>query len=154
MIRRICIMVIVLCFALSMFGCEKRVDIGHDDIELIKIEDFTEQVFDSGRSYSFILKNDTDHVIVQNNVYISYAITNEEKTSFKMNNSKVEATNNKLNILPGESITLFAFIPKENYETNKYISSDRPNIEIKGYFNELKDTNHFTRYGGISMFDE
>ena len=90
--------------------------------------------------------------IRQNDVYISFPITNDEKSSFKTNDCKVEAENNKLNIRPGESVSLFVFIPKENYEDNKYINSEKPSIEIKGYLNELKETNHFTRIGDMSMF--
>lgn len=67
-----------------------------------------------------------------------------------MNKCKVEATGNRLNISPNECVMLNVFIPKDNYENNNLIDSNRPQYEIKGYINEVSDINHFEKSGGLN----
>lgn len=51
--------------------------------------------------YTIKLSNDSDFVIRQNNVYVSFPIKTGEM-GFKENEYKVEADGNKLNIQPGK----------------------------------------------------
>ena len=60
---------------------------------------------------------------------------------------KVEATGNKLDIMPDEKIMLNVFIPIQNYKDNKKIDSDEPQYEISGYLNEVTAMNHFVQSG-------
>lgn len=69
----------------------------------------------SGTGYVIKIKNVSPYLIKQNSVYISYPI--KHGSSQTMNNCKIEATGNKINIKPNEVVILNAFIPCENYES-------------------------------------
>lgn len=66
------------------------------------------------------------------------------------NKAKIEATGNKLNIRPGEKVLLNVFIPSEYYFSGK-IDRNRPQYEIKGYINNVKDSNHFESSGDFAL---
>lgn len=61
------------------------------------------------------------------------------------NKAKVEAVGNKLDIHPGEELTLSAIIPNA-FDSDK-VDQQRLQYEIKGYINEVKDSNQFGQSG-------
>lgn len=123
-------------------------------IDNIKIEIVEESILPEGISYSLKLKNESTEELIQNNVFVSLPIANEDRSKSMMNKCKIEATGNRLNILPGEEVVLNAFIQSENYIENKYLEVENPHIQIVGYINELKDTSQFEIYSSFTHFDE
>jgi len=63
------------------------------------------------------------------------------------NQCKVEATGNKLDIEPNEEVILNVFMPIENFKNSNLIDSQHPSLMIRGYLNEVKETNHFDKSG-------
>ena len=118
---------------------------GSSDIVSIRMTD--KQSMPSGTGYTVILRNMSDYIIRQNAVYISYPIRTGNNLS--MNKWKVEMTGNKLNLKPGEEITLNAFIPLEITEDSSSLDVDQPQYEISGYLNEVTTSSHFTQSGEL-----
>lgn len=147
----ICVIVIVGFSAVGGFivgknsNAPKKVITVMPNPDIISIKIANTQHMSTGTVYTIIMKNTSGLLIKQNSVYISYPIklTNSNKC-------KVEATGNKLDIKPGDAVTLNVFIPIENYRDNKYIDSNRPQYEVSGYLNEVIPMNHFGQSGGLS----
>ncbi len=123
-------------------------------MEYLQIENFRRSNLSDGIVYSIEMTNLSNETIVQNNIYVSFPIVNDDKTKSTMNKCKVETTGNKLNIEPKEVVVLNAFMPKENYQDAKSLHIQNPQIQIKGYLNELKDLNHFEINTSFSYFDK
>lgn len=109
----------------------------------------TQTMPSSGTAYTLALKNTSHYLIKQNSVYLSYPIKQSESGGM-MNKCKVEATGNKIDIKPNEEVTLNVFIPRENYENNNKIDSNRPQYEVEGYINEVSNLTHFGQSGGLA----
>jgi len=157
-ISRSSLFTILIIMAL-LVGCARNIRTNHEEeihsnfLDRVSIEVISESVLPEGIKYNFMLKNESEHVIVQNNVYVSFPITNIDRSKFVMNKSKVEATGNRINIEPGDEVTISAFIPKENFKDNKHICSEKPQLELKGYMNTIDEVNHFEMSGDVSYFD-
>ncbi|HCW74500.1 MAG TPA: hypothetical protein DHM90_12710 [Clostridiaceae bacterium] len=119
---------------------------GNSDIVSIRMTD--QQSMPSGTGYTVILRNMSDYIIRQKAVYISYPIRTGNNLS--MNKWKVEMTGNKLDLKPGEEITLNAFIPLEITEDSSSLDIDQPQYEISGYLGEVTATTHFTQSGELA----
>jgi hypothetical protein len=151
-IRKIRLLLSVVLLGIILSGCSSKVT--HKDIDNIKIEVIRETVLPGGISYALKLKNDSGEIIIQNNVYVSYPITNAEGTQHKSSNWKVEAKGNQLNIKPGQEVVLNVFMEAEYYKYNNLIDVERPNIEVIGYLNKLDADNQFAMAGSVHIFDE
>jgi hypothetical protein len=151
-IRKIRLLLSVVVLVIILSGCSSKVT--HKDIDNIKIEVIRETVLPEGISYALKLKNDSGEIIIQNNVYVSYPITNAEGTQHKSSNWKVEAKGNLLNIKPGQEVVLNVFMEAEYYKYNNLIDVERPNIEIIGYLNKLDADNQFVMAGSVHIFDK
>ncbi|WP_427107628.1 hypothetical protein [Lysinibacillus xylanilyticus] len=88
-----------------LVGCVSKQNITVNDMENIELELIEQQKFEEGISYSIKLTNGSDYVIKQNTVFVSFPIKQGE-SAFKGNEYTVEAKGNKLDIQPGEKITL------------------------------------------------
>ena len=124
--------------------------INHDELNNIKIEIMKTSASSDGISYTLKLKNQSSYIIKQNAVYLSYPIK-RGKGVFG-NDCKVEAANNKLNIKPNEEVILNITVSSENYNNNESLDSENPQLEIKGYFKEVAEMNHFEKKGDIAAF--
>lgn len=159
-VKSLRVLFIILVIIMIIVGCSKNVEITNEEnmhsdlLEKIKIEVVNESILPYGIGYVLKLRNESEQVIVQNNVYVSFPITNIEKSKFLMNKCKVEASGNRINIKPDEEVFLRVFIPKENYQDNMFICSEKPQLEIKGYFDEMNENNHFEILGDINYFDD
>ena len=158
-IKKIHILIALISFQLILTGCssisyDNSNEISYQDsIKDIKIEIINENIMPSGIGYSLKLINESEHVIVQNSVYVSFPITNADRSQSNMNKCKVEASGNKLFLSPGESVILNVFVQSENYEGNNFLRIEDPQIQIIGYFNELSDNNRFGIWSSFSLFD-
>lgn len=141
----IIVIFVMLCLLISV-SCSNNKEVTTEDIQKISIELKEQKEELDGTMFTLKLHNKSSHMIVQNNVYLSFPIKIENGT--QGNDFKIEARNNKLNIDPGEELLLTAFAPKEMYEGNHNIDLKDPHIEIKGFFNEVTEKNQFNMIGG------
>ncbi|QZY56864.1 hypothetical protein [Crassaminicella profunda] len=125
-----------------------------DEINKIEITIMNMNDLPEGKSFKLKLKNGTNHLIKQNDVYLSFPIKNKDGNGYITNLCKTEATHNKLDILAGEEVILNVFIPIENYINNDLLDIDDPQIEIKGYFDKVKIENRFQRIGDTDFFSD
>lgn len=137
--------------SIMIVGCSISNDV--PDLEKIKIEVVNESVHPGVITYTLRLKNESDAVIVQNNVYASFPITNIEKNHRRMSEWKVEAGGNELNIKPGQEVILHVVMPTEYFMDNELIYIGMLDIEIKGYLDSLEEKNSFAMAGDIGFFD-
>jgi hypothetical protein len=139
------IIFVILCLLISV-SCSNKREVTTDDIDNIKLELIEQKEEANGKVFTLKLHNKSSHIIVQNNVYLSFPIKVEN--GIRGNDFKIEARNNKLNINPGEELLLTVFAPKEMYEGNHNIDLEDPHIEIKGFLNEVTEINQFNMIGG------
>ena len=149
---RIPLFLFILLIFLIVISCNNDEEVKPHDIDNIRLE-LVEQKEDlNGMIYTLRIENNSNHVIIQNNVYVSFPILIENGT--RSNEFKIEAKNNKLNIKPKEEVLLTAFATKEMYEGISKIDITYPNIEINGYVDEVTELNHFHKGGGYkAMID-
>lgn len=141
-----------LLILVLLSGCVSEKAFTTNDIEKIKLALMKTETFENGISYTIQLKNDSDLVIKQNNVFVSYPIKHGE-SGLKGNQYTVEADGNKLDIQPGEKITLHVFMPFEGMGDQSLLGIDNPNIQLKGYI-ETVDNEHQFSTGGSLIKDE
>lgn len=138
---------VIICISLGVItiGCSRiSANPQPEDMDKIKLEIVSKSELPEGTSYAIKLKNGSSFLIKQNSVYVSYPVRNGNN-GYTSNKAKVEAVGNKLDIRPGEEITLSAFIPNV-FESDK-VDQHRLQYEIKGYINEVKDLSHFGQSG-------
>lgn len=135
-----------LLISVLLAGCvyEKKPTL--DNYQNIKLELIEMKTLEEGISYSIKLINGSDFVIKQNNVFVSFPIKHGEG-AYKGNEYKVEAKGNKLDIQPGEKITLDVFMPFEGIGDKSLLGIDNPSIQLIGYM-ETVDNKHQFSVGG------
>jgi len=114
----------------------------------IKLELIKEQKLDKGISYKIKLINNSNAVLKQNNVYVYYPIEKRENV-YGNNSYKVEAEGNKLDIKPGEKVTLNVFMPLQGIQNQSNIEIKKPVIQLKGYLNKVNNENRFSIGGDL-----
>jgi hypothetical protein len=140
---------ISILLVLLMSGCNKGETMKIDDLDKIKLELVNHSTSPVGNSYAIKLTNGSKHVIKQNVVYLSYSI--KLPTGQMGNKFKIEATGNKLDIKPNEVINLNVFAPIQEYENNKNLVIDTPDVQILGYLDEVKAENQFNKGFGMPL---
>lgn len=136
--------VMLVLFLLT--SCNNKELITSDEVDRIKLEVINTTTLPEGISYSIKLTNSSKYTIKQNNVFLSYPI--ETVNGLKGNEFKIEAKNNKLDIKPNEELVLQAFAPIDGYYQNNKIDSNKINIEIVGYLNQVSEEQRFQKMGG------
>lgn len=138
---------VILCLLMNV-GCSNKEEFSPEEINNIKLVLKERKEDRDGTHFTLKLQNNSKYTIVQNNVYLSFPIKTENGS--KSNDYKIEAKQNKLHIKPGEELLLSVYTSKEMYEGNNKIDFENPNIEIKGYLDEMTETNLFYKGGGYS----
>lgn len=151
MSKRIIISVLIILSISMGFvinGCSSKSSIPiWEEMDKVKLEIVSKTELPEGIGYAIKLKNGSSLLIKQNTVYVSYSVKNGNN-SYASNKAKVEADGNKIDIRPGEEVTLNAFIPSGLFDNNK-VDQRRLQYEIKGYIDQVKDINHFGQSGEI-----
>lgn len=129
-------------------GCDNEKEFTLNDIQKVKLELIEKETLKGGLSYSIKLINDSDYVLKQNNVFVSFMIK-EGENAYKGNEYKVEAKGNKLDIQPGEKVTLNVFMPFEGMGDKSLLRIDNPIIQLKGYMEVVDNKHQFTTGGGL-----
>ncbi|MCH1642943.1 hypothetical protein MJ257_22855 [Paenibacillus timonensis] len=150
---RIPLLLFVLLSCLVVISCSNVEEVTPPhDIENIRLKLIELKEDLNGMIYMLKVQNNSNHEIIQNNVYVSFPILVENGT--RSNEFKIEAKNNKLNIKPGEEVLLTAFASKEMYEGNSNIDVTNPDIEINGYVDKVSELNRFHRGGGYKAMND
>ncbi len=137
-----------LLILMVLAGCTSEKKFTVDDVKKVKLELQEKETNQEGISYTIQLVNGSNYVIKQNNVYVSFPIKHGE-SGFKGNEYQVEATGNKLNIQPGEKITLTVFMPFEGLGDKTLFGIDHPEIKLRGYMETVDDEHLFTTGGSL-----
>lgn len=132
---------LILLFLIILSGCRKEVVKIYDNNVNIVVEQVSKSELPQGIAYAIKFKNDSKHVIKQNSVYLYFPIIKNNENSKSNNPMKVEAKGNKLNIQPNEEVLLNIFIPFESITSE--FKDIEPELEIKGYIEEVKEERHF-----------
>lgn len=136
---------------LTSIGCSNSEKINFDNVNKeIKIEVIDISKSQQGTTYKLKLINSSKYVIKQNSIFLSYPI--KLNNGLSTNKCKVEATGNKLDIKPSESVILTAFMQIENYKNTEFLDIEHPELEIEAYIGEVNILNHFTKIGGLDLF--
>ncbi|WP_370049025.1 hypothetical protein [Lysinibacillus sp. RC79] len=138
-----CIFILVL-----LAGCDSEKEFTINAIQKVKLELIEKETLKEGISYSIKLINDSDYVIKQNNVFVSFMIK-EGENAYKGNEYKVEARGNKLDIQPGEKVILNVFMPFEGMGDKSLLGIDNPSIQLNGYMETVDDKHHFSTGGAL-----
>lgn len=148
MILKIKYLSLILLTFIIMTGCvkENKVAVSTKHLEKIKLELIKKQTSKEGILYYIKLINGSDFVIKQSNVFVSFPIKISQ-SGYKGNEYKVEAKGNKLDIKPGEKITLDVFMPFEGIGDKSLLGIDNPSIQLIGYL-ESVDNKHKFSIGG------
>ncbi|MFF3025372.1 hypothetical protein ACFVRR_22470 [Gottfriedia sp. NPDC057948] len=139
--------ILLLTFVL-LTGCvnEKEVTVSTNDFEKIRVELVKKEAIKEGNLYTLKLINSSYFVIKQNNVFVTYPLKINEN-AYKGNGYKVEAKGNKLDIQPGEKITLIVFMPFEGLGDKNLFALDNPSYQLKGFLENV-DSKHQFSVGG------
>lgn len=129
-------------------GCDNDKEFTLNDVKKVKLELLKKETLEEGISYSIKLINDSDYVIKQNSVLVSFPIKQGE-SGYKENKYKVEANGNKLDIQPGEKVTLNVFMPFEGMGDQSLLGIDNPSIKLKGYMETVDAKHQFTTGGDL-----
>jgi len=140
--------VVFIIILVLLAGSVSEKNITVNDMNKIKLELIEQKTFEEGISYSIKLTNGSDYVLKQNTVFVSFPIKQGE-SAYKGNKYTVEATGNKLDIQPGEKITLDVFMPFEGIGDKSILGIDNPNIQLKGYMHTIDEEHHFTTGGSL-----
>ncbi|KKI91825.1 hypothetical protein WQ54_12705 [Bacillus sp. SA1-12] len=135
-----------LLISVLLAGCVNEKKATTYDYQKIRLELIEKKTLEEGISYSIKLINGSDFVIKQNNVFVSFPIKYGE-AAYKGNEYKVEAKGNKLDIQPGEKVTLDLFMPFEGIGDKSLLGIDNPSIQLIGYI-ETVDNKHQFSVGG------
>lgn len=129
-------------------GCASEKTFTLDDVGKVNLKLLEKEALQEGISYTIQLVNGSDYVIKQNNVYVSFPIKHGE-SGYKGNEYQVEETGNKLDIQPGEKITLTVFMPFEGLGDKTLFGIDHPEIKLRGYMETVYDEHLFTTGGSL-----
>lgn len=141
--------IFLLTFVL-LAGCvNEKAAISTIDLEKIKLVLIKKQTLKEGIIYSIKLINDSDFVIRQNNVFVSFPIK-VSQGAYKGNKYKVEAEGNKLDIQPGEKVTLDVFMPFEGIGDKSLLGIDNPSIQLIGYLDSIDNKHKFSIGGDLN----
>lgn len=156
LISLVLIIVLVGCSSNSAVGIKDVIDESENlyPFELLEISNFKESIQPSGISYTLLLTNNSKAVIAQNSIYVCLPISDITRRKYSGQGLMKKFRHNKVNIKPGESVTLSAFMPKDLYELNPLIISDEPYLSMHGYMKILAEENQFSSYGPVSYYDK
>ena len=135
---------------MALVGCKRnKNNLNTFEMDNIHLKVLSEKELDQVKVYSIELSNQTDHVIVQNEVYLSYPLIN--MTQSKQNDLVVRGRNNKLNIKQNEKVLLDFYIPR-NILNTQMIDYENPHMEIIGYSDEVTDKHRFQKSGDLKLY--
>lgn len=153
--KSICFGCIVIVLLLSIFLVYQFIGKGsiepvtQSDVNNIKLNLLSTHENDGNIAYSVELSNESDRILVHNEISLSYPIIsgNSEKQSTLV--TLPERT--KLNIKPNEKYTLNFIVPKYIIK-DEHINASVINMKLVGYFDKILEETRFIRISDINSF--
>lgn len=142
------IILIIIMLLVGGYIIQNKAEVSIEDYKKINLELINKQSSKKGLSYNIKLINGSDFVIKQNNIYVSFPIKTGELSS-KGNEYKVEANGNKLDIQPGEEVTLNVYMPFQGIGDTSLLEIESPEIQLIGYLDSVNDKNRFSVGGDL-----
>lgn len=137
---------------LILVGCTNQNEMTLEDINRVQLEIVDTEILDDGMRYQIKLLNGSNYTIKQNIVHFTYPIKLDNGISD--NTYKVEATNNKLNIQPGEELLLNVFTPFEGMAEKDILALDQPIVSIVGYLKQVDEESKFSNSRSILLVQQ
>ncbi|KXY41412.1 hypothetical protein [Bacillus mycoides] len=146
------IIILVLFFVLSACSSKKNITFKQADVENGIVYELISKNLNMNTEISYKIKmtNNTDYIIVQNNVMFSFP-KSPTVSGQTTNPFRVLAKGNKLNIKPGDSIVLEVSFSPDFYSEFKNTEVSKANLYITGYIDKLADENHFDFIKSINL---
>ena len=146
------IIILVLLFILSACSSKNNSTFKYADVENGIVYELISKNINMNTEISYKIKmtNNTDYVIVQNNVMFSFP-KSPTVSGQTTNPFRVLAKGNKLNIKPGDSIVLEVSFSPDFYSEFKNTEVSKANLYITGYIDKLADENHFDFIKSINL---
>ncbi|MGG0458396.1 hypothetical protein [Bacillus mycoides] len=142
----------VLFFILSACSSKNNIAFKQADVENGIVYELISKNLNMNTEISYKIKmtNNTDYIIVQNNVMFSFP-KSPTVSGQTTNPFRVLAKGNKLNIKPGDSIVLEVSFSPDFYSEFKNTEVSKANLYITGYIDKLADENHFDFIKSINL---
>ncbi|RBP30252.1 MULTISPECIES: hypothetical protein [Bacillus] len=146
------IIILVLFFILSACSSKNNINFKQADVENGIVYELISKNTNTNTEISYKIKmtNNTDYIIVQNNVMFSFP-KSPTVSGQTTNPFRVLAKGNKLNIKPGDSIVLKVSFSPDFYSEFKNTEVSKANLYITGYIDKLADENHFDFIKSINL---
>ncbi|EEK72511.1 MULTISPECIES: hypothetical protein [Bacillus cereus group] len=146
------IIILVLFFVLSACSSKNNITFKQADVENGIVYELISKNINMNTEISYKIKmtNNTDYIIVQNNVMFSFP-KSPTVSGQTTNPFRVLAKGNKLNIKPGDSIVLEVSFSPDFYSEFKNTEVSKANLYITGYIDKLADENHFDFIKSINL---
>ncbi|QWH61725.1 hypothetical protein EXW39_16830 [Bacillus mycoides] len=146
------IIILVLFFILSACSSKNNITFKQADVENGIVYELISKNLNMNTEISYKIKmtNNTDYIIVQNNVMFSFP-KSPTVSGQTTNPFRVLAKGNKLNIKPGDSIVLEVSFSPDFYSEFKNTEVSKANLYITGYIDKLADENHFDFIKSINL---
>ncbi|ABY44212.1 hypothetical protein [Bacillus mycoides] len=146
------IIILVLFFVLSACSSKNNITFKQADVENGIVYELISKNLNMNTEISYKIKmtNNTDYIIVQNNVMFSFP-KSPTVSGQTTNPFRVLAKGNKLNIKPGDSIVLKVSFSPDFYSEFKNTEVSKANLYITGYIDKLADENHFDFIKSINL---
>ncbi|EOO77420.1 hypothetical protein IIC_01189 [Bacillus cereus VD021] len=146
------IIILVLFFVLSACSSKNNITFKQADVENGIVYELISKNLNMNTEISYKIKmtNNTDYIIVQNNVMFSFP-KSPTVSGQTTNPFRVLAKGNKLNIKPGDSIVLELSFSPDFYSEFKNTEVSKANLYITGYIDKLADENHFDFIKSINL---
>lgn len=112
------------------------------------IEDTEDEI---SKTLHLKMNNISGYRIAYFKVYLSYPIANKDGTGHKSNEYKVEGVSNKIALDKSGSAVIRFNYNVESIQGNKNLLTDRPNLEIVGYFEEIDENTQFIKMSDLGI---
>lgn len=148
--KKIFPVILTFVFLAVLTGCNNSVDTSKamEGIDFQLVSKSTDLKTDV--EYVIKMTNNSEFKIVQNNVLFSF-INDPSESGETTNPFSILATDNKLNIKPGESVDLKVSFPPEFYEDFKESETKKTNLYFAGYLDELKENTYVDFVKSLSL---
>lgn len=122
-----------------------------DTVDRIEIQLISQKDMPSGRAYTIQMTNRSDMTIKQNVLYLSFPLISADGKIESTNPFKIEMTGNRLDILPGDTVSLHAYIALEAMSDKIFTKELKADIEIVGYFEEVTENTRFMKSAPLEV---
>lgn len=119
--------------------------------DIVNFEIIEDKDFEMSKTLHLKMHNISGYKIAYFKVYLSYPISNKDRTGHKANEYKVEGLSNKITLGRSESAVIRFNYTVESIEGNELLLTNQPYLEIVGYFDSINENTQFTKMSGLDI---